>query len=557
MLRVRRAIRGDRGSRVVHDGTGPDRRSSAGRHRGADVDRYVVLDAPGRADSTAAKADARDAYRRSVGGGLWDKPRRWPGCLSNQVESKRSIPIMELMLVKDHSTAAREFIANGPRVRWHDAAIWGTRMKRDRASQSVPEWEVLRELASQIKKHTLSRLDEYLEQFEREATRLGAQVYWARDAAEHNAIVARILQRHGVTRAVKSKSMLTEECGLNPHLESLGIEVTDTDLGEWIVQLLGQHPSHIVTPAIHIMKEEVGQLFHERLGTTAGATEPQYLVEAARQFLRKKFLEAQAGITGVNFAVAETGGFVVCTNEGNADLGVSLPKLHIACMGIEKLIPRLADLGVFLRLLARSATGQPITTYSSHFHGPKPGGELHIVLVDNRRSELLGSTDFRRSLNCIRCGACFNTCPVYRRSGGHSHGVTGGGPIGSIINAAREPSAHKSLPLACSLCGSCSDVCPVKIDLHQQLFISRRQLASFGVVPRTKRFSIKLAAMVLSRPWLYWIAGSLVRIALRIAPRSFVYSRLNIWGRQRELPTPPKQTFRELISQRNLNGEAK
>jgi L-lactate dehydrogenase complex protein LldF len=273
--------------------------------------------------------------------------------------------------------------------------------------------------------------------------------------------------------------------------------------------------------------------------------------------LRAKFLAADVGITGVNFAMADTGGFVVCTNEGNADLGVSLPKVHIACMGIEKLIPRATDLSVFLRVLARSATGQPITTYSSHFHGPRPGGELHIVLVDNGRSGLLGSADFSRSLKCIRCGACFNTCPVYRRSGGHSYGVTVGGPIGSIINAAYDPQAHKSLPFACSLCGSCSDVCPVKIDLHQQLFISRRELANFGLVPKGKRFSIKLAAMVLKRPWLYRIVGRVARTVLRIAPRWLVYSQLNIWGRQRELPTPPKQAFRDLNRQRNTNGEAK
>jgi L-lactate dehydrogenase complex protein LldF len=295
------------------------------------------------------------------------------------------------------------------------------------------------------------------------------------------------------------------------------------------------------------MKEEVGQLFHERLGTAVGATDPPYLVEAARQKMRETFLAAEAGITGVNFAMAETGGFVVCTNEGNADLGVSLPKLHIACMGIEKLVPRLSDLGVFLRLLARSATGQPITTYSSHFHGPMPGGELHMVLVDNRRSELLGSPDFHRSLKCIRCGACFNTCPVYRRSGGHSYGVTVGGPIGSIINAAREPAQHKSLPFASSLCGSCSDVCPVKIDLHQQLFISRRHLARLGHVAKGKRLSLKMAAIVLNRPWLYRIVGRIVRFVLRIAPRSLIYTRLNIWGRQRELPPPPQQSFRELV----------
>jgi L-lactate dehydrogenase complex protein LldF len=450
----------------------------------------------------------------------------------------------------DHPSAAARFIANQDRVRWHDAAIWGTRAKRDKASHSLAEWETLREIASAIKQHTMSRLDEYLEQFEANATRLGAHVHWARDAAEHNAIVAGILERHGATRVVKSKSMLTEECGLNPHLEQLGIEVTDTDLGEWIVQLRHEHPSHIVTPAIHIMKEEVGQLFHEQLGTRAGATDPPYLVEAARQHLRQKFLAAQAGITGVNFAVAETGGFVVCTNEGNADLGVSLPKVHIACMGIEKIVPRAADLGVFLRLLARSATGQPITTYTSHFHGPLRGGELHIVLVDNKRTDLLGSTDFRRSLNCIRCGACFNTCPVYRRSGGHSYGVTVGGPIGSIINAARDPQQHKSLPFASSLCGSCSDVCPVKIDLHQQLFISRRHLARLGLIPKGKQLSLKLSAALFRRPKLYAFFGRLARIALRVLPRWLLYSRANVWGRQRELPAPPRYSLRELIRKR-------
>lgn len=457
----------------------------------------------------------------------------------------------------DHPTAAAEFIAHAERLRWHDATIWNARIKRDRASHSVPEWETLRDLASRIKQHTMSRLDEYLVQFEAAASRLGAQVHWARDAAEHNAIVAGILQRHDAKHVVKSKSMLTEECGLNPHLETLGIEVTDTDLGEWIVQLRHEHPSHIVTPAIHIMKEEVGQLFHERIGTRRGATDPPYLVESARGHLRNKFLGADAGITGVNFAIAETGGFVVCTNEGNADLGVSLPKLHIASMGIEKLIPRAADLGVFLRLLARSATGQPITTYSSHFHGPAPGGELHIVLVDNKRSDLLASTDFRRSLNCIRCGACFNTCPVYRRSGGHSYGVTVGGPIGSIINPAREPQAHKSLPFASSLCGSCSDVCPVKIDLHQQLFISRRQLAGLGLVPIRKRFAIRAAAAVLRRPWLYRLAGRLARFTLRMLPRSLIYGRWNVWGWQRELPEPPKESFRKQIRKRGQIGKVR
>ena len=216
---------------------------------------------------------------------------------------------------------------------------------------------------------------------------------------------------------------------------------------------------------------------------------------------------AQAGITGVNFAVAETGGLVVCTNEGNADLGVALPPLHIACMGIEKLIPRARDLGVFLRLLARSATGQPITSYSSHFHGPRAGGQLHIVLVDNGRSRLRLDDDFRRSLNCIRCGACMNTCPVYRRSGGHSYQNTVPGPIGSILGPASDSHAHYSLPFACSLCGSCSDVCPVKIDLHSQLLTWRERLAKLGELPWRKKAEMKFLGNVLRRPWLYRLGG--------------------------------------------------
>jgi L-lactate dehydrogenase complex protein LldF len=454
----------------------------------------------------------------------------------------------------DHPTAAAEFVANRDHAHWHDTALWFIRAKRDRVSHAIPEWETLREVASQIKLHTMSRLDEYLQQFEANATRLGAQVHWACDAAELDDIVAGILERHGVRKVVKSKSMLTEECGLNPHLEARGIEVVDTDLGEWIVQLRHEHPSHIVLPAIHIKKEEVSELFHHHLGTEAGNTDEKYLTEAARQKLRQKFIGAEAGITGVNFAIAETGGFVVCTNEGNADLGVSLPNLHIACMGIEKLVPRAADMGVFLRLLARSATGQPITAYSSHFHGPRPGGELHIVMVDNGRTNLLASGDFRRSLNCIRCGACLNTCPVYRRSGGHSYGVTIAGPIGSIINPVRDPEQHKSLPFACSLCGSCSDVCPVKIDLHQQLLISRKVLAARGLVSPTKRLGVKVAAQVLRRPWLYRLAGRIARWKLRLLPRWLVYNRLNVWGRRRELPAAPKESFRQMYRNRE-NGK--
>jgi len=450
----------------------------------------------------------------------------------------------------NHAALAEKYIADRPRAAWHDATLWFVRAKRDKAAQSLPEWESLREAASQIKAHTMSRLADYLEQFEREATRRGAIVHWAQDADEHNAIVLDILQKHGATKLVKSKSMLTEECHLNPFLERHGVEVVDSDLGERIVQLAGEPPSHIVLPAIHKKKEDVGRIFHEHLHTEAGATDPNYLAEAARQHLRDKFMRADAGLTGVNFAIAETGGIVVCTNEGNADLGVSLPKLHIASLGIEKLIPRAKDLGVFIRLLARSATGQPITSYTSHFHGPRGGGELHIVLVDNGRSKLLGSEEFHRSLHCIRCGACMNTCPVYRRSGGHSYQTSVPGPIGSILAPARDMKEFQSLPHACSLCGSCTEVCPVKIDLHHQLLTWRKKLAAAGMLPWSKRMAMKTAGFVFRHPTLYRIAGGLARRTLSILPRALVYSRFNDWGRQRELPEVPRDSFRAEFEKR-------
>ena len=449
-----------------------------------------------------------------------------------------------------HATLATKFVADHERAKWHDQALWFVRMKRDRMAQQLPEWETLREAAAAIKANVVSRLADYLEQFEANAKARGVIVHWAADAAEHNQIVLGILQKHAVKRLVKSKSMLTEECHLNPFLERHGIEVVDTDLGERIVQLANEPPSHIVLPAIHKKKEDVSDLFAIHLKTEKGNCDPAYLTEAARGHLRDRFLRADAGLTGVNFAIAETGGFVVCTNEGNADLGASLPNLHIACMGIEKLVPRAKDLGVFLRLLARSATGQPITTYSSHFHGPRAGGELHIVIVDNGRTQLVASDEFRRSLNCIRCGACMNTCPVYRRSGGHSYEAVVPGPIGSILSPAQDAKKHASLPHACSLCGSCTDVCPVKIDIHHQLLTWRKEIVARGLLPLPKRMAMKLMSMVLRRPWLYEFAGGMARKLVPWMPKWMVYNPLNGWGKQRDLPEFPKKSFRELYKKR-------
>jgi L-lactate dehydrogenase complex protein LldF len=449
--------------------------------------------------------------------------------------------------VSGHPDAAARFAADEPRAHWHDGALWFVREKRDRMAATVPDWEALRDVAARVKAHVLGRLAEYLESFEAQATRLGARVHHARDAAEHNAIVHELLAARGVTRVVKSKSMLTEECHLNPYLEARGVEVTDTDLGERIVQLRREPPSHIVLPAIHLKKEEIGELFHERLGTPEGLADPARLTAAARADLRRRFLEAGAGITGVNFALAETGAVVVCTNEGNADMGTTLPPLHIACMGIEKLIPGPAELAVFLRLLARSATGQPVTTYTTCFHGPRPGGELHIVVVDNGRSAQLAAEAHRRSLACIRCGACLNTCPVYRRSGGYSYGWTIPGPIGAVLAPGRDAPAHRSLPFASSLCGSCDDVCPVKIDLHHELLRWREELARRGLA---RSPGLALLGWVLRFGWLYRAAGWLLRRVTPWLPRRLLYARFNVWGRQRELPPMPRRAFRAELRRR-------
>jgi L-lactate dehydrogenase complex protein LldF len=444
-----------------------------------------------------------------------------------------------------HPEQADAFLRDAARARWHDASLWTLREKRDRAAAAVADWEALREAASAVKRHTLEELPAYLERFERAAVARGAQLHYARDGFELCTLVFGLLDAAHVTRVVKSKSMLTEECGLNAYLEARGIEVTDTDLGERIVQLRRERPSHIVMPAIHLRRGEIGQLFHRELGTPEGLDDPTRLTAAARADLRPRFLAAQAGITGVNFAVAETGGIVVCTNEGNADLGTLLPPLHIACMGIDKLIPRAADLPVFLRLLARSATGQAQTAYTSHFHGPAPGGALHIVVVDNGRSALRAQAQFRDALTCIRCGACMNTCPVFRRSGGHSYEAVIPGPIGSVLEPARDAARHASLPHACTLCGSCRDVCPVRIDLPRQLLAWRGELLNTGE-RRARRAAVRLARFGLTFAPIYTVLGALGRLVARSIPEAW----LGLWTRGRALPPIPRRSFREELARR-------
>ena len=445
-----------------------------------------------------------------------------------------------------HPELANAFAQDVERMKWHDKALWFVRLKRDVQSKSLDEWEELRNTADRIKSHTLSHLDTYLEAFEKNAMKRGIVVHWAKDAAEHNQIVLDILQACNAKMIVKSKSMLTEECHLNPFLEKHGIEVVDTDLGERIVQFRNEPPSHIVLPAIHLKKEDVGTTFEHFLKTQKGNSDPTYLTRAARAHLREKFLNADAAMTGVNFAISETGGIVVCTNEGNADLGAALPKVHIACMGIEKIIPRLKDLSIFTRLLARSATGQPVTSYTSHYHSPIEGGAMHVVIVDNGRSKILANEKYVKSLQCIRCGACLNTCPVYRRSGGYSYGYTIPGPIGSTLAPSRDLQKYASLPFACSLCASCSNVCPVKVDLHDELYLRRQDVVEAGHLNPTKHRALKIATWVMMRPAIMDLAGWMARKIVPRLPRALVYSKINVWGKGRELPPFPVNSFKEL-----------
>jgi len=446
--------------------------------------------------------------------------------------------------IKDHAALSEIFNEDEKRVNWHDETLWFVRQKRDKAVQDVTEWEQLREYGSQIKNHTLSSLDDYLIEFEKRATANGMAIHWAADAKEHNEIIAEIIRKNHIKQVVKSKSMLTEECNLNSYLASLGIQVIDTDLGEYIVQLRKEHPSHIVLPAIHLKKEDVSDTFHQYLNTEKGNNNPQYLAEAARQQLRRKFISSELAITGVNFAVAETGGFVVCTNEGNADMGVHAARIHVACMGIEKIIPKAAHLGIFLRLLARSATGQPITVYSSHFHKPRPGQQMHVVIVDNGRTRQLGRPDFRNSLKCIRCAACFNTCPVYRKSGGHSYHNAVAGPLGAILNPNINMRGNADLPFASTLCGSCSNVCPVKIDIHEQLWKWRQVLTDEGYVTFGKKWGMKALSLVVSSPSIYRISGKMGRWIMRHLPSLLANKTVNPWYKQRDMPDAPGQSFR-------------
>lgn len=418
----------------------------------------------------------------------------------------------------------------------------------------TPDWESWRTHARTVKDHVLAHLDHYLERFERNATANGMTVHWAADAAEANEIVVRLAREAGTATVVKSKSMTTEEIELNHALESVGIEAVETDLGEWIQQLAHEPPFHIVVPAIHKSREDVAALFEEKVGTPHDAS-ASVLTAAAREALRRKFLAAGLGISGANFAIAETGSILILENEGNARLTTSVPAVHVAVVGIEKLLPRIADLDVFLKLLPRSGTGQDLTTYQSLLSGPVPAGAqgpraIHVVLLDNGRTRMLDEEITRQSLACIRCGACLNACPVYQQVGGHAYGSVYPGPIGAVITPQLAGlSRARQLPFASSLCGACRDVCPVKIDIPGLLLHLRREVVEGKDAP-----SVRLAERVAFRAWRFAMGGAvryrvftaLARLGQALVPRA-LRARLPVlakWAAGRTLPDLAPRSFR-------------
>lgn len=402
-----------------------------------------------------------------------------------------------------------------------------------------------------IKWKTMENLDKLLPEFEANFQRRGGKVIWANDAEEAQKEILNIIQKAGAKTVVKSKSMVTEEIHLNEFLTKNSIESLETDLGEYIVQLLGQKPYHIVTPAMHLSKEDIAKLFNERFGTPIDAT-PEQLTLKARELLRTKYIHADIGITGANFLIADSGSIAITENEGNARLCTTFPKIHIAIVGIEKMIPSIADLDLFWPLLSTHGTGQSLTVYNSILSGPRQANEtdgpeeMYVILLDNGRTNLLAQKDQRQSLYCIRCGACLNACPVYKNIGGHAYETTYSGPIGSIITPhTKGMEEFKHLSYASSLCGKCSEVCPVKIDLHKMLLLNRRDSVKQNLNPIKEKWGWALWKKgMLSRKLTDYFGGKTKNFLLK-----FLFK--NTWGHLREMPEVAQKSFSQQWQEKN------
>ena len=467
------------------------------------------------------------------------------------------------------SLAGRALADEGLRVAL-DRARQGFIGNRRKAVDALPEFEALRGAARRIKDHTLANLDLYLERFEAEVAARGGRVHWAADAAEARAAVLAVCRRAGARTVTKGKSMVGEEVGLNEAIEEAGLEVVETDLGEYVIQLADETPSHIVAPAIHKTREEIRALFakhHAPLGLGAPGLGNAELVARAREVLRRDFLRADVGITGANFLIAETGSTVIVTNEGNGDLSSTLPRVHVVIAGIEKVLPGFEDLSTVLRLLARSATGQETSSYTTVTTGPRRGDdldgpeELHVVLVDNGRSAMLGG-GFREMLRCIRCGACLNHCPVYHAVGGHAYGWVYTGPMGSVLTPliVGLDEAHH-LPNACTLNGRCEQVCPMSIPLPAMLRKLRVRGFERGLGARTSRLALAMWGFLARRPALYRpLAGAAMGFMGRLGRRRGAFRRFPLaggWTAVRDLPAPEGETFQRAWRRRPRDGQAR
>jgi len=435
--------------------------------------------------------------------------------------------------------------------------------QRASAFRDLPDAEALRKRARAIKEEVLTRLDDYLLRLADSVRQRGGVVHWAKDGSEAREIILDLARARGVKSVVKSKSMVTEEIELNEALEAAGIRPVETDLGEWIIQLAGEKPSHIIAPAIHKSRHEVAELFSRKVGRPL-APDIELLTATAREQLRQEFLQADMGISGVNFAVAETGTLVLVTNEGNGRMVTSVPPVHLAIMGIEKVIPTLEDLMVFLKILARSATGQKASSYVSLITGVRPDGEsdrpreLHLVILDNGRSRYL-SGPFREALYCIRCGACLNVCPVYRQVGGHAYGATYPGPIGIIVTSMLQgPGGSKELASASSLCGACQEACPLDIDIPHMLLELRREAVADRQASGGERAAFRLMAAILRHDGLYRLAGRVGRLLQRPFVRGKRIDRLPFplsrWTAVRDFPPLSARTFRDRWRTLGRNG---
>jgi L-lactate dehydrogenase complex protein LldF len=428
--------------------------------------------------------------------------------------------------------------------------------KRAEAAAAVPEFDRLRDEAREIKDHTLEYLDYYLERFEEAVTRMGGHVHWAADALEARNIVLDICRKADAKSITKGKSMAGEEIDLNEALEAEGFEVVETDLGEYIIQLAKEPPSHIIAPAVHKTREQVTELFHQHhraLGFEQRQTEATALVDEARQVLRKKFLRADVGITGANFLIAETGSNVIVTNEGNGDLTSTIPRVHVVTAGLEKVVPTLEDMTVLMRVLARSATGQAASTYTTIFTGPRREGdtdgpdEYHVVLIDSGRTAIL-ETEFKEILRCIRCGACLNHCPVWSSVGGHAYGWVYSGPMGAVLTPLLKGlEATRHLPNACTLNGRCEQNCPVRIPLPALLRKLRHRQYEASLTGASTRYGLTVWAFLATRPALYrLVMNAAARILHLLGKRRGRLSRLPLasgWTRGRDLPVPQGATF--------------